>query len=315
MDEKTKGAWIIHHSHKLGNVVNVSSDYEQIIFAGKCGILLNSLSASDQISLDNNRIQALAKAVNISPRLELSSLLSELERQRLIDLGKEGISVLGLTTSQALEYTGTIYNESKKSNVENAAINIAERVSELPIKSNDAIEIITDLQHITSKESKELLNQFNDIGFVDSEFIGDQKILFNGNLFRKENISKINGVLSTLSTIEEGKVKNLMENLKNSGCISVEIAKKITGSNLFSKLIGIGFIDINTIGNESGAFDFVTLPAAFNKFSSSVIDDAFDLAKIFVTSLTYGMTASTYNRGRITMIEALMKRLIQKGHG
>jgi hypothetical protein len=75
-------------------------------------------------------------------------------------------------------------------------------------------------------------------------------------------------------------------------------------------MCSIGFIDENSIGNESGIFSFVTRPAAFSKFTNSVADDAFDLAKAFVTSLTYGMTSSPYGRGQIRMIEALMNKLI-----
>ena len=79
---------------------------------------------------------------------------------------------------------------------------------------------------------------------------------------------------------------------------------------MYSKMCAIGFIDENSIGNEAGTFSFVTRPAAFSKFTNSAVDDAFDLAKAFVTSLTYGMTSSPYGRGRIRMIEALMNKLI-----
>ena len=75
-------------------------------------------------------------------------------------------------------------------------------------------------------------------------------------------------------------------------------------------MCAIGFIDENSIGNEAGTFSFVTRPAAFSKFTNSAADDAFDLAKAFVTSLTYGMTSSPYGRGHIRMIEALMRKLI-----
>jgi len=71
-----------------------------------------------------------------------------------------------------------------------------------------------------------------------------------------------------------------------------------------------GFIDENSIGNESGTYSFITRPAAFTKFTNSAADDAFDLAKAFVTSLTYGVISSPHGRGRIRMIEALMQKLI-----
>ncbi|MDY6895372.1 MAG: hypothetical protein SVO01_08175 [Thermotogota bacterium] len=74
--------------------------------------------------------------------------------------------------------------------------------------------------------------------------------------------------------------------------------------------VAIAFIDINTVGNEYGQHSFVTRPTAFKKYSSAAIEDAFDLAKAFVTSLTYGMTQSYSGRGKITMITALMRKLI-----
>jgi hypothetical protein len=42
-----------------------------------------------------------------------------------------------------------------------------------------------------------------------------------------------------------------------------------------------------------------------------MVEDAFDLAKAFVSSLTYGMTRSSYPRGKIRMIEALLETLIR----
>ena len=60
--------------------------------------------------------------------------------------------------------------------------------------------------------------------------------------------------------------------------------------------------DVNVVGNESGKNYFVTRPAAFSKFTNTIADDALDLAKALVASLTYGMTVSSYYRGRIQMI-------------
>jgi hypothetical protein len=68
--------------------------------------------------------------------------------------------------------------------------------------------------------------------------------------------------------------------------------------------------DVSVVGNDSGKTHFVTRPAAFSKFSGSIADDALDLAKALVASLTYGMTVSSYYRGRIQMISALMNKLI-----
>ncbi len=310
MDEKTKGAWIIHHCNKLRSVATTSGEYDQFDFAGKCGLLLSGLAASDQVTIDMNRVNAIAKAAEVSIRLELPSILGELESQRLIDRGTNSIAVLGLSTGETLKHTATIYEESNPTKAEKAAVSIAEVTSERPTPAKEAQEYISDTFHIRTRESKELITEISDIGFVDSEKISDDKTLFNGNLFRKDEIKKISGVLSSLSSVDESKVKDLFNKLDSAGCLSMEEANAILGSKLFKKLASIAFIDINSIGNEQGTFSFVTRPTAFKKFSSAIIDDAFDLAKAFVTSLTYGMTKSAHGRGRIKMIEALMRKLI-----
>ena len=70
MDQKTKGAWLVHHADKLQSVSS-SSDFEQIDAAGKCGRLLSGLAASEEVTLGMDKIKALAKGLNISTKLEL----------------------------------------------------------------------------------------------------------------------------------------------------------------------------------------------------------------------------------------------------
>jgi len=82
---------------------------------------------------------------------------------------------------------------------------------------------------------------------------------------------------------------------------------------LFNKLQSIGLYDVNSVANEMGSYLYATKPSSFCKFTASIVDDAFDLAKAFVTSLTYGMLQSEYSRGRIRMIEVLMGKLISGG--
>jgi predicted transcriptional regulator len=310
MDKRTKGAWLIHHSNKLSIIKTSSGEYEQIDFAGKCGMLLNALAGSDEITMDIQRVNALGKAAGISTRLELPTILKELERQNLIDQGKSGITVLGLTTGKTLQHAATIYENANPTTSEEASLEIAEIASDWPTPAKEAQEYVSDSLHIPTAESKDLITQFTDIGFLDSEEIGDDRVLFNGNLFRRNEIRKISGVLSSLSSHEEAKVRELFSNLDSAGCINKERAIAIVGDSLFNKLASIGFVDINTIGNEQGTYSFVTRPAAFNKFSNALLEDAFDLAKAFVTSLTYGITRSSSRRGRIKMFEALMRKLL-----
>ena len=310
MDKKNTGAWIIHHSKKLEGVALSSQDYEQIALAGKCGTMLNALAATEQMDVSNVRLGALAKANGISVRLELPTILDELQKQRLIEKGQSGISVLGLTTAKTLEYTATIFEESSPAKNEEAALEVSEMVSDLPVGKRDAEEYLSDSFKLSRDHTDDILCQFEQIGFFDSEVVSGQKLYFNGNLFRRENIVKVNAVLSSLSSGDKTKLTEFSEKLKALGCFPKKDAVSMLEDVLYSKLCSIGFIDENTIGNEAGMFSFVTLPAAFSKFTNSTVDDAFDLAKAFVTSLTYGMTSSPHSRGRITMIEALMKKLI-----
>jgi hypothetical protein len=311
MDRKTLGAWLIHHTKKLGQFVPIPGAYDQIELAGKSGLLLNSLAASEEVTMSNERVENLASAVGIRPRLDLPTILTELERQRLIDRSTSGISVLGLTTSQTLEYTSVIFEESNPKPSESAALDLAELSSEQPVSAAEVRDQLSDTHRISSNETTRLLDQYSEIGFVDVEKMRGQSIYFNGNLFRKEDARKINGVLAALSTSQEASVKELIDLLKRQGCLDEESAEKIVGKDLLFKLVSVGFVDINVIGNSLGRHNFVTVPSAFNKYSNSGIDDAFDLAKAFVTSITYGMTASESRRGKITMVEKLMRRLIE----
>lgn len=310
MDKKTYGAWIIHHTHKLQGVNLATSDYDQIGFAGKCGMVLNALAGSSERDLSNGRVNALAKANRVSVLLELPAILNELHRQKFIDKGTSGLSVLGLTTEQTLVNTAEIFIEASPSACEKVAINLAEKVSDIPLAKESAAEYVSDTYHIGSDETEDILKQCEQIGFFDAETATGQRVYFNGNLFRREDMNKANAVLSSLTIKEQQKLCELTERLKTCGCISKDEAISLLDRDLYSKMCSIGFLDQNSIGNETGTFTFVTRPAAFSKFTNSAADDAFDLAKAFVTSLTYGMTSSPCNRGRICMIEALIRKLI-----
>lgn len=310
MDKKTTGAWIVHHTHKLQGVELAAPDYEQVGFAGKCGILLNALAGSAETDLTHERVAALAKANGLSVRLELSAILEELHRQRLVDKGESGVSVLGLTTAQTLEHTADIFETTSPGACERASIDLAEKASYLPVVKETAAEYVSDTYHIANSETGEILKQCEEIGFFDSENATGEQVYFNGNLFRREDIVKANAILHSLSSDDERRVLEFTERLKASGCVPKSEAVGLLSKDLYSKMCAIGFIDENSIGNEAGTFSFVTRPAAFSKFTNSAADDAFDLAKAFVTSLTYGMTTSPYGRGRIRMIEALMCKLI-----
>ncbi|QTR53709.1 hypothetical protein [Thiothrix unzii] len=310
MDKKTQGAWIVHHAEKLKSVTNADNEFEQINFAGKCGVLLSSLSSDNQSVLDNNRVNALARAANINARTELPAFLGELERQRIISIGKNAIEVLGLHAGSVLEHTSRIFEESSPESKEIAVIQLAENCSQLPMDEKNAKEIISDLFKIDSSDINNLFHNAECIGFIDSEeAYNKNKLLFNGNLFRGTDTKKAYAIISAMNQNDNLKLKEVNDMLAKEGCLSAAIVKRILGNDLYVKAQSIALFDVNAIGNESGRHEFVTRPSAFNKYSNSTVEDAFDLAKAFVTSLTYGMTSSAYNRGRIQMITALLSKL------
>lgn len=312
MDKKTQGAWIVHHAEKLKTVTHADTEFEQINFAGKCGILLSSLSSDAQYQLNNDRVDALARAANINVRTELPAFLGELARQRIISKGSSGIEVLGMGAGSILEHTSRIFDESSPKKKEEAAIELSEKCSLLPMDEQNAKEFISDSFKLDATNTDELFHNVECIGFVDSEeAYSNNKLFFNGNLFRGADSKKAYSIINSMGQAEASKLQEINDMLSKDGCLSAQLVKKVLGNDLYIKAQSIALFDVNVVGNESGKHEFVTKPSAFNKFSNSTVEDAFDLAKAFVTSLTYGMTSSSTGRGRIQMITALLSKLIR----
>ena len=313
MDKKIKGAWIIHHTKKLQATTN--QEFDAIGFAGKCGTLLSAISSSNQILITGSRLEALAKANQISPRGEVPAILQELKRQRLISIGAAGeIEVLGLTGHTILEHTATVFEESNREPHEDAVITLSEEASDSPLTDKKAKELISDKHRLSATLAESTIQLGSGIGFFDSESISDkEKLLFNGNLFRRDEAKKVNAIIASLNLAEATALKEVNQMLQGAGCLPLETVQKVVDKTLFEKLHSIGLFDVSSVGNESGRRYFVTRPAAFSKFTNSIADDALDLAKAFVASLTYGMTLSSYSRGRIQMISKLMSKLIAGG--
>jgi hypothetical protein len=180
-----------------------------------------------------------------------------------------------------------------------------------PIKSSEIAEEISDIYKIDSDTLEQVIFYSEQFGFVDAENLeDDEKILFNGNLFRRETTEKITRVLEALSSQEQAKLIEANEILKANACVQVETIKNILGDQLFNKVSAIGLFDVNVVSNSTESVAFITLPSAFSKFSNSMVDDAFDLAKAFVSSITYGMTKSYYERGQIQLVNHLLSSLI-----
>ena len=308
MDNKTKGAWLIHHTIKLQKIREPL--YENISFAGKCGILLSQLSSDQQAVLSNAKVKALSIAVNIHPKTELPSILNELEDKRLIKQSSHKVECLGLTSSTALLHTAHIYEASEKRPEEDAVLTLAEEASRLPQFESDLIKVISDNFKIPTNETKRLISTASQIEFTDKQEIdGTHNLIFNGNLFRFENPYKVKTVLESLDATDKTNFYEVENLLTSLGCVVKSTVTKILGERLFQKLHSIGVFDVSVVSNDKEEIKYVTRPGAFRKYSNFT-GDAFDLVKAFVSSLTYGMTRSYYSRGRIRSLDALLQALI-----
>jgi hypothetical protein len=311
MDKKLKGSWLIHHTNKLQRVES-QAGFERVFLAGKAGILLSAISGDAASDLSNTKVAALAEAANINTVFELPHLLTTLKENQLIDTSSNGVAVLGVTTASALQHTSDIFDRSQPSASEIASLELSETASTAPISSKEATEQLSDIHKLDSKQVAKMLNDAEQIGFVDVEKIDtSNKLLFNGNLFRRDASEKIKKILDTLTPAERRSLQEVNSLLQTRACIEVGEVKKVLGEALFSKIMSVGLFDLNVVSNSKEATGFVTLPSAFCKYSTSIEDDAFDLAKAFVSSITYGMTKSASSRGRITRVRALLKTLVQ----
>jgi hypothetical protein len=312
MDGKTTGAWLVHHTSKLEQVSG-NVPYDNILVAGKAAILLSALSASEDLALENPRVEVLARASRINIPFELPMLLDLLEKQRVLKRGQAGIDILGVTSATVLERAADLFVERNPKGAELAAIELSEKASIAPFERSEIGEYVADTFSLSKDAVDVFFAEAEDIGFIDHEMIdADRRLYFNGNIFRRDNATKAAEILRTLSPGDATKVTEVDEQLRVFGCLPIDAIKKILGDQLFEKLAAISLYDINVVNNDKENVAFVTRPAAFSKYGAEdIASDALDLAKAFVSSLTYGMTRSSSNRGRITMIEALMRKLIR----
>jgi hypothetical protein len=308
---ETTGAWIIHHGRKLALDANGASEFSAIDEAAKAASLLARLGGTDEATLSLTQVRAIAVAGGLNPRHELSGLLDVLRRRRLIDQGGDSVHVLGVTTRSALTHAVELFEDAEPTLQERAALDLGEWVSREPVPRHTLHQIISDTYQFTDADTSYLLDRSEGINFVDSEGDGAARLLFNGNLFRRDTVNKTAKILQSLSSAEEAKVKEVGELLKTRGCASHTEVEKILCSELLHKLHAAGLFDFNIVGNETGDHCFVTAPAAFHKFVSPLVDDSFDMAKALVAALTYGMTTRPSNQGRIDYLPQLLRALIR----
>ena len=236
MEKRTIGAWLINHTNKLHEIKD-SYEFEDIELAGKCGIFLANLSASDEQSdLSAERVLATAKVSNIK-KTEIETIKNKLKEARLIDTSSSGsISVLGITTSSVLSHTANIFENDQPNNFQKAALELSDNISDLPKGESILKEYISDTFKLDANQTHNLFLQAEEIGFIDYEALGENdKFYFNGNLFRRENLQKTSAVLSTLKNEEVQRIQRLDELLTKNGCVTKEDGENLLGNVLLSK--------------------------------------------------------------------------------
>lgn len=314
MDKQTTGAWIVHHGRKVAADLRGAAEFSAIDLAAKAAGLLARLGESDQATLSAQQVTAAAKIGYLNPKTELGACLDHLQKRRLIDRSTRGaVSVLGVTSGTALTHAADLFEDNDPQPTERAAISLAELSSQAPISLKGAIDFIGDTHKLTNADATDFVQQASQIGFVDAEGEGTDRLLFNGNLFRRDTASKTKKVLSSLSSAEQSKLSEFESKLKASGAIVASEASALLGEALFSKVRAAALYDMNIVSNEAGDHVFITAPGAFHKFSNPLIEDVFDHAKALVAALSYGMSQSSQTRGRIWGINLLLGKLIRGG--
>lgn len=308
--KETVGAWVIHHGRKLVLDTNGSAEFPAIDEAAKAATLLTKLGQSNQTNIQKSEVRAIAVASGLNPRHELSGLLQVLERKRLIEQSGEEISILGVTNRGSLSYAADMFQEAEPNSYELASISLAEIASTSPIRRTEVAEKIGDEHQLTKEQASDFLNRAEAIGFVDKEGEGEDRLLFNGNLFRRDSASKCQKVLASLGGGEQQLVSEVSDQLSKIGCLTAVHVENLLSKPLFEKLVAAGLYDLNQVTNEQGSHVYVTSPSAFHKFVDPMIDDCFDMAKSLVAALTYGMNTRNSSQGRISMLPALLNKLI-----
>jgi len=309
-EREVTGAWVIHHGRKLVLDANGPAEFPAIDEAAKAATLLTKLGQTNQAVISGNEVRAIAVASGLNPRYELNSLLQLLEKRRLIEQSATEVSVLGVTTRGSLGHAADMYKDAEPNRYEQASVALAEIASLAPVKRSDVSERIGDEHGLTNSEVKDFLNRAEEIGFVDREGDGEERLLFNGNLFRRDNVAKSQKVLASLNVNEQRLVAEVGEQLAKSGCLTAQHVERVLSEPLFEKLIAAGVYDLNQVTNEQGSHLYVTSPSAFHKFVDPMIDDCFDLAKSLVAALSYGMKSRSSSQGRIEILPRLLGNLI-----
>lgn len=305
------GGWLLHHDQKLLNSKTV--EFENIATAGRSARLLSAISKEENWTVENDRVVELGRQLGIRKH-ELRGLLDVLESEALIQTGDDNVTVLGVTQARLLDHAANIFDSHEPTGIEYAAIELAERGSTSPIRRTDCAEELSDTYRLSRDELDDLFTQSEYIGFVDYEGTGEDRLYFNGSLFKRDHAEKARKILDNLSAAEKQNLIEADARLRTTGCLPASSVRKILGDVLWSKLHQIGYFEVSIVSNEYGSTEFVTKPEALTKFVPSGLADMLDDAKALSSSLTFGILASSDYRGRIKSPSLLMDAFINRGY-
>lgn len=309
MKKEAVGGWVIHHAQKMKDV-KCGNNFPNIQLAGTCGILLAALTSSEDETLPRKRYTAIAETAGLTTT-DLQFAIGELKKHALLDTSASGeeIRTLGLTQQAVLQQVGSIFESQVPNSDDTIVIELAEKASMLPVNEKIAKEEISDENSISSTHLDSILQTAGEIGFFDKLQISNESLIYNGNLFRRDQLKKSEKILDALNSADMRKVQELLKMLDTTVCLLASEAEALVGRDLFLQLHSIGAVDLSEISNAEGKTLYLSRPSAYAKYGNAN-DDPLDDAKALVTSLTYGMTQSQSWRGRIMDLPALMRALI-----
>jgi hypothetical protein len=204
LDKQTTGAWVVHHGRKIAADVRGAAEFSAIDLAAKAASLLARLGESDETTLSAQQVTAAAKIGNLNPKTELGACLDHLQKRKLIDRASNGgVSVLGVNGASALTHAADLFDDNDPQSTERAAISLAELSSQAPVSAAGAIELISDTHKMTKADSVDFIQQASQIGFVDVEGEGADRLIFNGNLFRRDTATKAMKVLGPVDKVRQ----------------------------------------------------------------------------------------------------------------
>jgi hypothetical protein len=317
MDKQTRGAWLLAQSKNLDSVVGAPR-FENIAYAGKIGRLYNILrrgTSSDVASrVEADAVTRLCQLNNIDLAARREGLRVLKEDGRISVETDGSVVVLGATTRAVLETTSEIFESAGPSNDESAVLDLSQMVSERPQERKRAEQFIGDTHRLSKADASSLIDLSRQTALIDQESDKDRVILFNSNTFRdRGRAKKAYFLLQGLSAADAARVTEMEESLRKEGTVYEADVEKLLGSDLYRRLVSIGYFDRMEVNNDREAVGYLALPDAFQKYGKPFEEDPVDDAKALLSSLTYGMTRSSYTRGQVTLPTLLLKKLISGG--